>query len=166
MLFRSGKDATLTGRTDLWQLTTDMIWKQPWIGYGFGGFWQGLNGAESGYILRAITWTPSHPHNGYLQLLLDLGILGMSIFVIGFVKTMIRSLNLIRSTTAVAALWPVVHMAQLLLISTTETQLLASNNVAWIFYVAVAFSLKLNPLEQSAFTSTDSSRLPMRSRSF
>jgi exopolysaccharide production protein ExoQ len=144
-----GKDATLTGRTDLWQLTTDMIWKQPWLGYGFGGFWQGLNGAESGYILRAVTWTPSHPHNGYLQLLLDLGILGLLIFSIGFLIAMIRALNLIRSTTSVAALWPIVHMAQLLITSTTETQLFASNNVGWIFYVAVSFSLDPRSLQKS-----------------
>jgi exopolysaccharide production protein ExoQ len=144
-----GKDATLTGRTDLWQLTTDMIWKQPWLGYGFGGFWQGLNGAESGYILRAVTWTPSHPHNGYLQLLLDLGILGLLIFSIGFLIAMIRALNLIRSTTSVAALWPIVHMAQLLITSTTETQLFASNNVGWIFYVAVSFSLDPRSLQES-----------------
>ena len=160
VIFNSvGKDATLTGRTDLWQLTTDMIWKQPWIGYGFGGFWQGLNGAESGYILRAVTWTPSHPHNGYLQLLLDLGILGLSIFLIGFFRTMIRALNLIRSTTAVAALWPVVHMAQLLITSTTETQLFAANNIGWILYVALVFSLQSNSLEQSTPTSIDGQKV-------
>jgi exopolysaccharide production protein ExoQ len=154
-----GKDATLTGRTDLWQLTTDMIWKQPWLGYGFGGFWQGLNGAESGYILRAVTWTPSHPHNGYLQLLLDLGILGMSIFVIGFIRTMIRALNLIRATTAVAALWPIVNMAQLLITSTTETQLFASNNIGWILYVAVVFSLEPSSLNKSESSSIDRQKI-------
>jgi exopolysaccharide production protein ExoQ len=154
-----GKDATLTGRTELWQLTTEMIWKQPWIGYGFGGFWQGLNGAESGYILRAITWTPSHPHNGFLQLLLDLGILGFSIFSIGFSIATIRGLNLIRSTTAVTALWPIVQMTQLLITSTTETQLFVSNNVAWILYVAVSFSLEPESLEKSAASSIDRSEV-------
>lgn len=148
-----GKDATLTGRTELWQLTTEMIWKQPWLGYGFGGFWQGLNGAESGYILRAITWTPSHPHNGFLQLLLDLGVVGFSIFSIGFFRSVMRGLNLIRSTTAVANLWSIVHMAQLLITSTTETQLFASNNVGWILYVAVAFSLE--PSSESESSSID-----------
>ena len=160
VIFNSvGKDATLTGRTELWQLTTDMIWKQPWIGYGFGGFWQGLNGAESGYVLRAITWTPSHPHNGYLQLLLDLGILGLLVFSIGFVRATIRSLNLIRSTTAVAALWPIVHMSQLLITSTTETQLFAANNVGWILYVALVFSLEPKSLEQSTLTSIDNQKV-------
>lgn len=154
-----GKDATLTGRTDLWQLTTDMIWRQPWIGYGFGGFWQGLNGAESGYILRAVTWSPSHPHNGYLQLLLDLGILGFVIFSVGFFVSMVKALNLIRSTTVAAALWPIVHMAQLLITSTTETQLFASNNVGWILYVAVSFSLSPGSLATSGASSIDQQKV-------
>ena len=150
LIFNSvGKDSTLTGRTDLWQLTTDMVWRQPWLGYGLGGFWQGLNGAESGYILRAVTWTPSHPHNGYLQLLLDLGILGFVIFSIGFLISTVKAIKLVRSTTAAAALWPIVHMVQLLITSTTETQLFASNNVGWILYVAVAFSLEPSPLDRA-----------------
>jgi exopolysaccharide production protein ExoQ len=142
-----GKDATLTGRTELWQLATEMIWKEPWIGYGFGGFWQGLNGTGSGYILRALSWTPSHPHNGYLQLLLDLGILGLSIFFIGLAITLIRSLNYVRSTKEVASLWSIVHIAQLLITSTTESQLFVSNNIGWILYVAISFSLQPRSLE-------------------
>ncbi len=33
-----GKDATLTGRTDLWNLVWNMIWQKPWLGYGYGAF--------------------------------------------------------------------------------------------------------------------------------
>ncbi|MGV0101904.1 O-antigen ligase [Nostoc sp. DSM 114160] len=72
-----GKDATLTGRTELWPLVIDKIWKHPWLGYGYGGFWQGWNG-ESADIWLAAAWTPSHPHNGYLALCLDLGSFGLS----------------------------------------------------------------------------------------
>jgi exopolysaccharide production protein ExoQ len=145
VIFNSvGKDPTLTGRTELWQLTIDMIWQQPWLGYGYGGFWRGLNGAESGYILRAVSWTPSHPHNGYLQLFLDLGILGIVVFSVGIFTTLIRSVKFIRSTKAVDALWPIVHMIQILITSTTESQLFTSNNLGWILYVAAAFSLRSN----------------------
>jgi O-antigen ligase len=36
-----GKDATLTGRTDLWPYVLEMIEKRPWLGYGYSGFWLG-----------------------------------------------------------------------------------------------------------------------------
>jgi exopolysaccharide production protein ExoQ len=137
-----GKDTTLTGRTDLWPLVIEMIGKQPWIGYGYGGFWQGLNGVGSAYIWRATGWLPSHPHNGFLQILLDLGVLGLGVFTIGYIITFIRSFAFLRSYKTVDSLWPLLHLVQLLLNSLTESQLLVSNNVNWILYVAVAFSLK------------------------
>jgi exopolysaccharide production protein ExoQ len=142
VIFNSvGKDTTLTGRTDLWPVVIEMIGKHPWIGYGYSGFWKGLNGAESAYVWRTTAWTPSHPHNGFLQLLLDLGILGLLIFFWGFFRNLIRGVKFIRSTKAVAALWPVVHMSQLIIPSLTETQLFGSNSIGWILYVAVVFSL-------------------------
>jgi len=44
-----GKDLTLTGRTNFWPLILDKIQERPWLGYGFGAFWQGLEG-PSDYI--------------------------------------------------------------------------------------------------------------------
>ncbi len=139
-----GKDATLTGRTALWPAVIEMIGKHPWIGYGYGGFWQGLNGAESAYVWRASNWTPSHPHNGFLEILLDLGILGLVVFLIGFSITFIRAIGLVRSSNTVDATWPLIHLVQLVLNSLAESQLLVSNNINWILYIAVAFSLHQN----------------------
>jgi exopolysaccharide production protein ExoQ len=150
LLFNSvGKDTTLTGRSDLWPAVIEMIGKQPWFGYGYGGFWRGLDGAESAYIWRATAWTPSHPHNGFLQLLLDLGIVGLALFFVGFLNNLIKGLNFIRSTQTVAALWPVVHMAQLIVSSLAETQLFNPNNIGWILYVSAAFSLGKSSQQES-----------------
>ena len=144
-----GKEATLTGRTDLWPLVIDAIWKQPIFGYGFGGFWHGLNGVGSAAIWRATGWTPSHPHNGYLQLLLDLGLFGVCLFSYGLIFTLIKALKLLRATKTIETLWPVVHIAQLLVTSSTESQLFVSNNIGWILYVAAAFSLRTIALKES-----------------
>ena len=42
-----GKDATLTGRTDLWNVAITMIARRPWLGYGYGGFWRGWTGESA-----------------------------------------------------------------------------------------------------------------------
>ena len=39
LLSSIGKDATLTGRVDLWPAVLDKIWQRPWLGYGFSEFW-------------------------------------------------------------------------------------------------------------------------------
>jgi O-antigen ligase len=137
-----GKDATLTGRTDLWPLVIDMIWKHPWIGYGYGGFWQGWNG-ESAYIWLNSGWIPNHPHNGYLALCLDLGILGLGLFFLGFSRNYLQALAWVRATKTVLDVWPLVFMTYMILANLTETSLLESNSLNWILYMAGSSSVRM-----------------------
>ncbi|BFH76246.1 O-antigen ligase family protein [Thermus thermophilus] len=71
-----GKDATLTGRIPLWSTLIPFIQERMWTGYGFGGFWLGWQG-PSAYVWSLVGWDPSHGHNGYLGLWLDLGLVGL-----------------------------------------------------------------------------------------
>jgi O-antigen ligase len=70
-----GKDSSLTGRVPLWEALTPFIAQRPWLGYGFGAFWLGWQG-PSAQIWTLIEWLPPHAHNGYLDLWLEVGILG------------------------------------------------------------------------------------------
>lgn len=135
-----GKDATLTGRGDLWPLVWDKIWERPWLGYGFSGFWQGLNG-ESASVWYASGWTPPNSHNGFLDIWLDLGLLGVMIFVISFVILLFKSLRYIRVTNTVEGFWPAICLFYLIMINLTETSLLVQNNMFWILYVAAEVSM-------------------------
>jgi O-antigen ligase len=147
-----GKDSTLTGRTDLWPLVIDMILKHPWIGYGYGGFWQGFNG-ESAYIWLNSGWNPIHPHNGYLAICLDLGILGLGLFFLGFSRNYLKALAWVRATKTALDIWPIVFMTYLVLANLTETSLLESNSSNWIFYVAGCLSVRMT-LNNSKFKMT------------
>ncbi|MEH2089266.1 O-antigen ligase family protein [Nostoc sp.] len=137
-----GKDATLTGRTELWPLVIDMIWKHPWLGYGYGGFWQGWNG-ESAYVWLAAGWTPSHPHNGYLALCLDLGFLGLGVFFLGFWRSYLQGFAWVRSSKTAFDIWPLIHMTFIVLSSLTESNLMESNSLTWILYVAASLSVRM-----------------------
>jgi O-antigen ligase len=151
-LFSSiGKDATLTGRTDLWPLVIDMIWKQPWLGYGFGGFWQGLNG-ESAYIWYAAGWPATHPHNGFLAICLDLGLVGLLIFILGYLRGFIKAVALVRFSNTAEAVWPILYLTYIVLTNLTESTLIGSNQITWVLYIAVTLSLQvasINPIKKS-----------------
>lgn len=69
-----GKDASFTGRTDLWEKATDYFLKKPVFGYGYmsGEKYQRLLGNS-----QAI-----HPHNFLLYLLLTGGIFLLAVFVL------------------------------------------------------------------------------------
>lgn len=65
-----GRDQTLTGRTSLWAVLVPLFERHPTIGYGFGAFWTPDVSALASGVKEA--------HNGYLSVLLDLGVVGLA----------------------------------------------------------------------------------------
>ncbi len=80
-----GRDATLTGRTEIWTLLLQSVGKRPLLGYGYAGFWTGLTG-ESGFVQMSMRWVFSYAHNGYLEVLLQLGYAGLFLLGVLFVR--------------------------------------------------------------------------------
>jgi exopolysaccharide production protein ExoQ len=78
LLAAVGRDATLTGRTEIWKeaLAVDT---RPFLGAGFESFWLGgpLDGPTSGRW-----WHVNEAHNGYLELYLNLGWVGVALFAV------------------------------------------------------------------------------------
>jgi len=66
-----GRDETLTGRTDIWAALVPNVERQPILGCGFGGFWTPKN--------RDL-YDIGEAHNGYLEVLLELGFGGILLF--------------------------------------------------------------------------------------
>lgn len=138
-----GKDTTLTGRGDLWPLVLQRIWEKPWLGYGYGAFWNGLDG-ESSSVWYASGWTPPNSHNGFLDVLLGLGWVGMSILAIGFFTISFpKALVWVRQSQTSEGLWPALYMTYLVLANLGESTLMIQNDIFWVLYTAVAFSVQL-----------------------
>ena len=137
-----GRDLTFSGRTDLWMAVLEKIGERPWLGYGYGGFWLGLNG-ESVDIWNAVLWQPPHSHNGFLDLWLDLGLLGLSIFAFSFIAVCLRSVAWLRQNPTSEGLWPLAYLTFLLLANLTESSLLRQN-LLWILYVSITLSTYKN----------------------
>lgn len=138
-----GKDPTLTGRTDMWPYVLEMIWKQPWLGYGYNGFWGDWN-SPGAYVWYIVNWTPPNAHNGFLDLWLDFGLLGVVIFAYGFCQTLIRGLNWLRFDKYWVSFWGALYLAYLVLGNLTESSLAIRNDIFWLLYITASFSLALN----------------------
>ena len=90
-----GKDMTLTGRTNTWQTIMLSIMKRPILGYGYGGFWRGYQGASANFIL--VNGGPmTSAHNGLLEIWLDLGIVGLGLIVYSLVRAIRDGLTCLR----------------------------------------------------------------------
>lgn len=135
-----GKDLTFTGRTDLWVYAWELIEKKPWLGYGYGALWSGLN-SETGHIWRILGWEPPNAHNGFLDVWLSLGILGLSMLVIHIFITFIRAVVIIGQGKTAVCFLPLIVMLLILLKNVTETNFIDRNSIDWVLYVSIALSL-------------------------
>jgi exopolysaccharide production protein ExoQ len=80
-----GKDADFTGRTDIWQLVLLEVQRHPLLGTGYGAFWLGTGGPAQ-YIADALYWVPLQSHNGYLDILNELGAVGLGLALCVFMR--------------------------------------------------------------------------------
>ncbi|WP_176216834.1 O-antigen ligase family protein [Andreprevotia lacus] len=93
-----GKSSTLTGRTELWALVLEnMQFQNPWLGGGYGGFWNGPD-SIAGYIgYRFGGGYVGQAHNGYIDLYNDLGWTGIGLLVL-FLLTWLQRIFAARRT--------------------------------------------------------------------
>lgn len=80
-----GKDADFTGRTDIWQLVLLDVQRHVVLGTGYGAFWLGVDGPAR-YVAQALNWVPLQSHNGYLDILNELGAIGLGLALCVFVR--------------------------------------------------------------------------------
>lgn len=134
------RNTTLTGRAKLWALVFDAIAHRPWLGAGYGAFWLGWQG-DSGAIWSQVTWEPPHSHNGFLDLWLELGILGISLFLVGYGVSIRRAIVRVRAESTTVSQWAILFLIFYFLYNFTESSLVRQNSVFWVLYVAVVVQL-------------------------
>ena len=140
LLSSIGRDTTLSGRTYIWQYVWDQIQLRPWLGYGLAAFWNGYDG-PSGYVQLAMRIAIIYAHNGFLDIWLSIGLLGLSIFAISFISTTVRSLALLRKTNSPEGFWPLLFLTYILLSNLTEGTISNLNSSFWAIYAAISYSL-------------------------
>ncbi|NJC08762.1 O-antigen ligase family protein [Polymorphobacter fuscus] len=77
------KDATLTGRTYLWEYADQLNRERPWLGGGYYAFWRHGNlGAEGLWRWGGIASRSGFNfHNAFIEMQVDLGWVGLGILV-------------------------------------------------------------------------------------
>lgn len=73
-----GRDATFTGRTTTWRIVIEAWERRPWQGFGFFAGWFDLRLRQEIADVGLNHW---EAHNGYLEVLLGMGLLGSAVLV-------------------------------------------------------------------------------------
>jgi exopolysaccharide production protein ExoQ len=90
-----GKDARLTGRTLLWEEADSLIAQAPLVGHGYKAIWLGPKG--KGLLARngQKDGRAFHFHDTFRELLADLGMIGLGLFLLPLVIAALRTVLLL-----------------------------------------------------------------------
>jgi O-antigen ligase len=172
-----GKDLTFTGRNEIWSVIIDAASQKPWTGYGAFSFWQPWRGAENpalDFWNFSDYWIPPSAHQGFLDVLLQLGFVGLVFVIFGLGLTLLQSMNFFFRQQGALALFPLTVVFHQLIANLAETFFIKPN-IFWISFTMVAIKLSIyshqgsilnvkttraeevHPVSQLTYSSKDSS---------
>ena len=102
-----GKDPTLTGRTYLWSEGIKTGMENPILGVGFGAFWVPgtLEAEKLWYQFEMFNRSGFHFHNLFINLFVDLGILGCIAWALMYISTCAKSTPFVLKAATVESIF-------------------------------------------------------------
>lgn len=146
-LISIGRNPTLTGRTGVWDAVSYAIRERPWLGYGYGGFWNVSGGIYNELWSPLSNWQPSSSHNTYLDVWVNIGVFGFGLAVLNSTIVILQALLLVPRTRNLEGLWPILFLSFIHILGFSEDWILL-NAEAWMLYAALSFTLSM-PLKHS-----------------
>jgi exopolysaccharide production protein ExoQ len=140
ILLALGRTSSLTGRIPLWQHVIREIADRPIQGFGFAAFWDSWDGHR---VSDAVAWDSAvpHAHNGFLEVWLGLGIIGLGLLLISLSRNFLFALRAARTQRDIESSWPLLLMIFTVLYNLTENSFLNVNSLLWMAYGASSFWL-------------------------
>ena len=146
----SGKDLTFSGRTEIWKIINENIAEHPLLGTGYSAYWIGEYPWSPSYqFLTRLYFYPSQSHNGYLEVINDLGAVG-GLLLMGFLIVYVRqSLQLLKPARSQAALYLTILFFQLIA-NLSEARWFSATSVEFLVVLLATCAMARNIMDQRA----------------
>lgn len=144
-----GKGDDLTGRLDIWEKVSGLATQRPWAGWGWVGYWNPLvEPFDDLAVRKGVTYLQAH--NAWLDVWMQLGIIGLLAFASIVIGALWRSWFLAVDRPMDAAGRPLPHSAvaliPLLVLVALIGQSLAESRIlvesGWLLLIAIAWGTK------------------------
>jgi len=145
----TGKDMWSSGRADIWAVIFDHVRYHPLLGTGYGAYWTAgpVAGTESyAFMWRMNSFYPGTAHNGYLDIVNDLGFAGL-VFLIAYIITHVwQSLQLMGVDRRQGALYLALFFQQAIA-NLSETHWFSVRSVDFVIMTLATMALARGLLE-------------------
>jgi exopolysaccharide production protein ExoQ len=129
IVIASGRTLTFTGRTFIWDALIKQAFRYPFFGKGYGSFWLGSIG-DTIWQQFAV----SQGHNGYLEVFLELGLIGLFLLVLIILKTYSRISRFI-STNHDFGFLKLTLLIVVLIYNIMESSLIQPTSMMWFLCI-------------------------------
>lgn len=130
-----GRDSTLSGRTELWDEILKMA-ANPLIGTGYESFWLGERMSK---LWDAHWWGPIQSHNGYIEIFLNLGYIGLFLLMLIIVSAY-KNIKKGLVSNFDYGIFRMSVLVTVLLHNITEVSFKGTSNM-WFAFLLIAFDL-------------------------
>ena len=131
-----GKNATLTGRTEVWQAAAAQIAQRPLLGTGYLAFWTAPEHAREAQLLAALYGdTVASFHNFVLEILAGTGPLGLAAMALLLIHALVAVFT---APPTPERTWAMVVLAALVLLSLLGSSLYRPHELTLLLVVALA----------------------------
>jgi exopolysaccharide production protein ExoQ len=132
------RDSTLTGRTVIWPVVRALIATRPWLGQGWGGVWG--EAPLHWEINRSVGFEVAHSHNGYLDVQVQVGAVGLALLLFVLLLVAIRGVAYYLRSDSSLSSWAPILTVVLLVYNRVETSFSAPATLFLIFATLVVLS--------------------------
>jgi len=134
-----GRSSTLTGRTPLWYDLIERVWRaRPILGYGFGALWNQAAFRISLQLRHYWGFQVFFSDNGFIDLLLNLGGLGLAVFLAFFLVTGLRGFRVVLRSANPLHFFPFLIFVYVLIANISYSFLLEVDQFVWMLLVMSA----------------------------
>ncbi len=138
-----GRTAQMTGRTPLWNdLLLNFYSAKPWVGYGFGALWMQENFRLLMQSRHGWLYPVYFADNGFLDILLNLGVVGLVLFLGILVAAFRRSIRALRRNGSWEDILLFLILCYVVLANLAYSFLFEVDYFVWMIFLVFSFLVK------------------------
>ncbi len=132
-----GRNASLSGRIPMWTyLLQNAVKQHPILGYGYDAFWNLQGFREQMTPVMGFSLEVSQSDNGFMEILLHLGLVGIIVLFGLIVLGFIRSIKYFRKNRTLTSAFPMILLIYAIIVNTTVSMLLETDSFVWAVVLA------------------------------
>jgi hypothetical protein len=132
------REVNLTGRIPMWGiLFRDVFPLNPWLGHGFGTIWADLSFRIRMRDIAGWPYPIMIGDNGFVDILLNLGVVGLILFLWNYIKVWINSIPYFLKELSLEGFFPFIFLIYTFLANLTFSLFMETEVFVWMLIVTM-----------------------------